>query len=330
MTRGRVARTQVSLIVRVAGLLAVAVPGALVSAGAANGAVPQVPSELLNGLFGAYSRFAESGASPAPLVPTYLPPVRPGEGLTADGGAEKGSTHGTLRFRIDWRKPANSSDSVGIVVIERARYRTLAALRRDYRRLGFGAPQPLRVRGARGFVYRRAPLTQEIALVWSERGLVHEVTTGKPRRISLSELRKIATALEPIGPLVIGSTDQTLDVVNSAVGFATPSTVSLSLDLSGTCVDASNATAAGRLGGGAVVLLAPRTGPSFSAATRSLPGSLNLPPWTVNVSGTVAPTSIALDLRASLSAPPGGYFPNGATCDTGPQVISLAPAPFEP
>jgi hypothetical protein len=321
---------RVSLIVRAAGLLAVAVPAALVGEGAAHGAVPQVPSDLLNGLFGAYSRFAESGASPAPLVPTYLPPVRRGEGLTTDGGAEKGSRNGKFRFRIDWRKASDPSVSVGIVVIERARYRTLAALRREYRRFGFGAPQRVQVRGVRGFIFRRAPLTPEIALVWVERGLVHEMATGKPRRIPLPELRRMATALEPVGPLVLGSTDQTLDVVNSAVGFATPSTISLSLDLSGSCVHPSNGTASGRLGGGAVVLLAPRTGPAFSVETRSLPGSLNLPPWTVNVSGTVAPASIAVDLRASVSVPPGSDFPNGATCDTGPQRIPLAPVPFEP
>jgi hypothetical protein len=323
-------RRKAKLMVRVACLVTLALPSAAaMGVGTAFGPSPPVPTDRLNGLFSVYSRFAESDALPAPLVPTYLPPVRAGEGVMADGGVEKGSRLGKHRLRIDWTKPPESSTSAGIVVIERGQFRNLAALRREYRRLGFGAPRAVRVRGARGFVFRRAPLTPEIALVWVERGVVHEMTTAKPRRIPLAELRKMAAALEPIGPLVLGSTDQSQDVVNSAVGFATPSTISLSLDLSGSCVDRSNA-AAGRLGGGAVVLLALRTGPSYSVETRSLPGSLGLPPWTVNLSGTVTPSSIALNLRASVSVPPGSNFPNGATCATGPQVISLAPPPFEP
>jgi hypothetical protein len=304
-----------------------ALAAALLAAGAgyAHGAV-QLRPELLNGVFGDYSRVAEAAASPAPLVPTELPAVRADEVLLISPGVEPRSRHGRYGIRLVWRQRASPFRIRATLVVERGRFRTLALLRREYRRLGFSAPKLVRVRGRQGLVFRRAPLTSEVAIVWVEDGRVHELSTGTPRRIPLSALRRLATGLDAIGPLLVGSTDQTLEHVTSAVGFTTPRTISLSLEFSGPCVDSAGAPVRGGLGGSAVALLAPVAGSTYSRSVQSLPGSSGFPPWTVNVSATIAPSSVAVDLRASVSVPPGGFFTNGATCDTGTQSLTLTPA----
>lgn len=310
-------------------LLVAALLSGLVGSSPAHGANHTLAPDQLNGVIGAYMRVAERNALPAPLVPTWIPPVARSEFLSTDMLVGRESRDGVSRLRFGWQLRSNPTIFRGVVTFHRGQYRTLRALRDGYRIFGFGPPRATRVRGKPALLFRKPPpLAAQTALVWMEAGLVHEIAAGQPRWTPLPRLRRMAEALEPISPLFGGSTDQTAPHVVSAIGFSTPGTVSLSMDLAGPCVDTTNTPISAGLGGGAVVLLAPRSGPTVSTTTQSVPGSHNLPPWNVNLTASVAPESIKLDLRALFSAPPAPgnvAFPSGGTCDTGAQSFTLTP-----
>jgi hypothetical protein len=254
-----------------------------------------------------YQKLAARGLSPAPLVPTTVPPALSPIDRTVGTSPTRGGRGYSLR--IVHYSP-NGPDA--IMVVTGGEFRSMRALLRDHRKLGFGAPRSTRVRGHRGYVLTRRfrPLTRVLA--WREGGVVYSIGSGTPRKIALAHLRSTANALDRLERDWIGSAS---DPNNSSEAFAvtTEHTVTVNVTFEASCAPPGSSAVTVRAGQAGVTLLH-RDGNrfAFDIAEHRRDSS----PWTGSVTGTISPSAITLEIRASGTI-------DGDVCDSGPLTLTL-------
>ena len=263
-------------------------------------------------VFTPYERLAERPVTPAPLVPTYVPPLLAQRGGSVELGYHLGKAY---MIRIVHDGPSGP----GVIALTRCEplgsvpfgtCSRLAATVRFYRNAGYSSRR-VRIRGRNGFLMtrpdRRGPTR---SLIWREDGLVHTLGSATPRTVSLRELRATAAGLDHLEHKYLGSLP-TATSASGAVLVTTERFVAGPIEWHAAC-DAPD----GRGRAGSVTLeLFPREGNRFDVDLGTTP-TLNGDRWVGSISGTISPTEILLTIRAT------GTF-DGAPCDTGALSITL-------
>jgi hypothetical protein len=253
-----------------------------------------------------YQDLAARRLSPAPLVPTAVPPsLAPLDRTIATSPSRRRRGY-TLRMVHYGR---NGSDA--LIVLERGAFKTVSATLRDGRRLGF-KPRRTRVRGHPGYLMTRRLGPTQRSLVWVEDGLVHTLGTGTPRKVSLEQLRATAAGLEHLERDYMGTP---ADPDNSSEGHAvtTEHAITAYVTWEAQCVAPDGSPAGLRAGSARVTLLSHRENAfAFDIAQHRVGKDA----WSGGVSGTISPAAIALTIRAA------GSF-DGLTCDTGALTFPL-------
>ena len=249
----------------------------------------------------AYQRLATRGVSPAPLVPTALPPILTPLDRTISNGTTRGGRGYSLRV-VHYDR--NGPDA--IIVVTGGEFTSMRALLRDHRRLGFKAPRKTRVRGHRGYLLTRrlGPTTRTLA--WVERGVVYSIGSGTPKKITLAHLRSTARGLDRLGRDWIGGSS---NPDSSSEGFAvtTQRTVSVAVSFEANCGSTV------RVGQAKVTLLRRQgNGFAFDIADHRVDSE----PWTGTVTGTISPAGITLQVKANGTI-------DGQVCDSGPLTLTL-------
>jgi hypothetical protein len=256
------------------------------------------PAPAAADLLDTYQRLSARRLSPAPLVPTRVPPSLAPLERTVTGGSTRRASGYALRI------VQHGPDAV--IALEGGAFKTIAAALRDSRRLGF-TKRPTRVRGHRGYLLTRHVGPTQWSLLWSEGGRVYSIGTGTPKRVSLQQLRATAAGLDRLERDYIGSGG---DPDNPSEGFAvtTEHTVTANVGWGAQCLAPDGSVGTPRAGTMNVALL-PRRGNAFAF-------DIGVDGWAGSVSGTIAPSAITLNLRAT------GTF-DGSPCDTGPVQMTL-------
>jgi hypothetical protein len=263
-----------------------------------------VPATADADVLDAYQRLANRGMTPAPLVPTAVPPaLAPIDRTVGFGGARGGGY--SLRLAHEGRN--------AVLVVAGGELRSMRALRRDRRRLGYADQRRTRVRGRRGYLLTRrlGPVARELA--WVERGVVYTVGSGTPRKVSLRQLRSTARKLERLEPGWIGGSSDP-ENFSEASAVSTERTVTADVSFQATCAPPGSPDAAIARVGQAEVTLLPRDGDRFTfdiAEHRA--GSQ---PWAGTVTGTISPAGITLEVHATGTI-------DGDACDSGPLTLVL-------
>jgi hypothetical protein len=259
------------------------------------------------GVLDDYQRLAARELTPAPLVPTTLPPTLAPAERTIGEGTTRGGRGYSIRAVHYGR---NGPDAV--LVVTGGEFKRMRALLRDHRRAGFGPPRPIRVRGHRGHLLTRrlGPLTRTLA--WVEGGVVYWIGSGTPRKVTLAHLRSTAKGLDRLERDWIGGAS---DPENSSEASAvtTERTVTADVSFQANCATPGSSAAGVRVGQASVTLL-PRDGNTFAfdiAEHRRGSGQ-----WAGTVTGTISHTALTLDIRATGTV-------DGDVCDTGPLTLTL-------
>lgn len=244
-----------------------------------------------------YRELAERGLSPAPLVPTTVPPsLEPLDRTLATFPIRR---RGGYALRL-----ANDDGPGAVIVLERGAFKTIRAALRDSRRLGFTARRT-RIRGRSGYLLTRP---RQWSLLWVEDRLVHSVGTGTRRTVSLKQLRATAAGLERLGTGYIG-TPEDPESFSEALAVTTERTITARVAWQAPCSDQGT-----RVGNAQVTLLERRGNAfSFDVAEHRI-GSGD---WSGSISGTVTPDAITLTIGATATF-------DGTTCDSGPLTSTLA------
>ena len=249
----------------------------------------------------AYQRLAERRLSPAPLVPTAVPRSVSPIDRTVQNGTTRGGRGYSIRL-VHYDR--NGPDA--IIVVNGGEFRSLRAILRDHRRLGFRAPRRTRVRGRRGYLLSRrlGPLTR--SLVWVERGVVYSIGSGTPKKVSLANLRSTARGLDRLEREWIGGSSDP-DSSSGGIAVTTEHTISADVQFEAKCAAPSSSAATVRADQARVTLMRRRgNGFAFDIAA----------PWTGTVTGAISPAAITLDVRASGTI-------DGQACDSGPLTLTL-------
>jgi hypothetical protein len=268
-----------------------------------------VPAAAEADVLDTYQRLASRDLSPAPLVPTVVPPnLRP-----YDRTVGTAPTRGRRGYSL--RIVREGSGGAAIVVVSGGEYRSMRALLRDHRRLGFGAPERTRIRGRRGFLLTRRLGPTVRTLAWVENGVVHAVGSGTPRKISLDDLRTTARKLDRLGRDWIGGANDP-DDSSEALAVTTERTVTIDVSFEASCAPPGNPDAATVRVGQAGVTLLPRSGDQFAFDVAEHRRASDEVPWTGTVTGTITPAGITLQVRATGTS-------GGDVCDTGALTLTL-------
>jgi hypothetical protein len=256
-----------------------------------------LPAPARASVLDTYQRLAARGVSPAPLVPTTVPSTLAPADRTIDAGTTRGGRG--YAIRIVHYGPGGE-------------FRTLRASLRDHRRLGFRAPRRTRIRGRRGYLLTRrlGPLVR--SLVWVEGGVVYSIGSGTPKKVSLAQLRATARGLDRLERDWFGSSSDP-DSSSGASAVTTRRTVTVHVDFEASCAPPGSSATTVRVGQAEVTLMR-RQGNSFSfeiAEHRRGTGE-----WSGTVTGTIAPSAITLNLRATGTV-------DGDVCDSGPVTLTL-------
>lgn len=257
-------------------------------------------------VLGVYRELSARGLSPAPLVPTAVPPALAPLDRTLTGSPSRRRSGYALRLVHYGR---NGPDAV--IVLERGAFKTMPAALRDGRRLGFKARRT-RVRGHPGYLLTRHLGPTQWSLVWVEDGLIHTLGTGTPRKVSLKQLRATADGLEHLGRDYMGTPD---DPNSSSEGFAltTEHTVTARVAWEARCVAPDGSDGGVRVGNASVTMLR-HQGSAFAFDIAQ--HRIGTEPWNGSVSGTISPAAVALSIRATGTI-------DGLTCDSGPLSFAL-------
>ena len=250
------------------------------------------------GVVDVYQRLAERDLAPAPLVPTKVPPALRPIDRTVSGGTTRGGRGYSLRFV--------ETGPEAVMVVSGGEFRTLRALRKDHRRLGFARQRRTRVRGHRGYLLTRRGEPVSRVIAWVERGVVYAVGSGTPRTISLASLRATAAGLDRLERDWIGASADP-DSSSEAFAVTTARTISIDVSYEASCSFPGSTEPTLRVGQAGVILHR-RQGNRFGFAVEA--------PWTGTVTGTIAPAAITLTVQAT------GRF-EGSACDTGPLTLTL-------
>ena len=255
-------------------------------------ALSAVPATAGADVLDTYQELASRRLSPAPLVPTVVPPsLRPYDrtvGLSPTRGGRGYS------LRLVHYGPAGPD---AIVVVTGGEFRSTRALLRDHRRLGFEPPRRTRVRGRRGYLLTRRLGPVVRVLAWVEGGVVYSVASGTPRKVSLGQLRSTASKLDRLERDWFGGAS---DPDNSSEAFAvsTERTVTVHVSFEASCLRPGATEPTIRVGQAGVTLLA-RDGDNFAFDVAEHRRGTDGVPWTGTVTGTIAPTGITLQVQAS-------------------------------
>jgi hypothetical protein len=259
-----------------------------------------LPVPARAGVLDTYQRLAARGLSPAPLVPTTLPPTLAPADRTIGPGTTRGARGYSIRVV---HYDGNGPDA--IIVVNGGEFRTLRAILRDHRRLGFRAPRRTRVRGHRGYLLTRklGPTTR--SLVWVERGVVYSIGSGTPKKVSLAQLRSTARGLDRLDRDWIGGSS---DPNSSSEGFAvtTAHTVTADVSFEANCAAPGSSATTLRVGQAQVTLMR-REGNRFAFDIGDHRRGSDA--WDGTVTGTISASAITLDVRASATI-------DGAACDS--------------
>jgi hypothetical protein len=251
----------------------------------------------------AYQRVAARGLTPAPLVPTAVPPALAPIDRTITMGTTRGGRGYSLRI-VHYDR--NGPDA--IIVVTGGEFRSMRAFLRDHRqRLGFRARRT-RIRGHRGYLLTRRLGPLQRTLAWVERGVVYSIGSGTPRKVSLAHLRSTARGLDRLGRDWIGGSG---NPDSSSYGFAvtTARTITVSVAFEANCGSAGSIRA-----GQAKVTLMRRQGNSFAFDIAD--HRVGSDPWAGTVTGTISPSAVTLDVRATGTI-------DGEACDSGPLSLTL-------
>lgn len=264
-----------------------------------------VPATAGAGVLDTYQRLSARGISPAPLVPTVVPRSLTPIDRTVALGQTRGRGYALRLLR-------HGADGDAALVVVGGEFRSMRAFLREERRFGFRV-QSTRVRGRRGYLLTRrlGPVTR--VLTWVERGVVYSVASATPRKVSLAQLRATANGLDRLERDWIGASS---DPNNSSEAFAvtTARTVTIHVSFEATCAPPGRPEASIVRVGQAAVTLLRRDGNRFAfdiSQNRRGSGA-----WEGTVTGTIAPTAITLDVRATGTI-------DGDVCDTGPLTLTL-------
>jgi hypothetical protein len=267
-----------------------------------------VPAAAEADVLDVYQRLASRNLSPAPLVPTVVPPsLRPYDRTVTTAPTRRGRGYALRIVR-------EGTDNAAVVVVTGGEFKTMRALLRDHRRSSF-AKRRTRVRGHRGWLLTRTLGPDVRTLAWVERGVVHSVGSGTARTVSLRQLRRTAAKLDPLERDWIGGATDPEDF-SEAYGVTTERTITLRVAFEADCAPPGNPDAAGVRVGNAHVTLLPRNGDQFAFDIADHLTDSEEVPWTGTVTGTIAPGSITLDVRAT------GAF-EGDVCDSGALTLTL-------
>ncbi len=254
----------------------------------------------------AYQRLAARNLKPAPLVPTTVPSTLAPADRTITNGTTRGARGYSIRIVHVGR---NGPDAV--IALSGGEFKTMRALLRDQRRLGFRGRRPMRVRGHRGYLLTRrlGPLNRTLA--WKEGGVVYWMGSGTPKKVSLAQLRATARGLDRLERDWIGDSG---DPDSGAYGFAvtTARTVSVDIQFEASCAAPGSTFTTLRAGQTGVTLMK-RDGDRFAfdiAEHRKGSGA-----WEGTVTGTISRSAITLDVQ------PRGTI-DGDVC-SGAQTLTL-------
>lgn len=249
----------------------------------------------------AYQRLAARGVSPAPLVPTTVPPVLRPLDRTISNGTTRGARGYSLRLV---HYSPNGPDA--IIVVTGGEFGTMRAFLRAQRQLGFRPPRKTRVRGHRGYLLTRRLGPTVRTLAWVERGVVYEISSGTPRKITLAHLRSTARGLDRLGRDWIGASS---DPNSFSEGFAvtTRRTISVRVSFEAKCGSTIRV-------GQAKVTLLPHHGNAFAFDIADHRDGSE--PWNGTVTGTISPAAVTLQVQANGTI-------DGQVCDSGPTALTL-------
>ena len=136
--------------------------------------------------------------------------------------------------------------------------------------------------------------------------MVYSIGSGTPKKVSLANLRSTARGLDRLEREWIGGSS---DPDSSAGGVAvtTAHTVTADVQFEAKCAAPGSSATIVRAGQTGVTLLRRRgNGFAFDIAA----------PWTGTVTGTISPSAITLEVRASGTI-------DGDACDSGPLTLTL-------
>ena len=266
-----------------------------------------LPAPARASVLDTYQRLAARGVSPAPLVPTTVPSTLAPADRTIDAGTTRGGRGYAIRM-VHYGPEGPDA----VIALAGGEFRTLRASLRDHRRLGFRAPRRTRIRGRRGYLLTRrlGPLVR--SLVWVEGGVVYSIGSGTPKKVSLAQLRATARGLDRLERDWFGSSSDP-DSSSGASAVTTRRTVTVHVDFEASCAPPGSSATTVRVGQAEVTLMR-RQGNSFSfeiAEHRRGTGE-----WSGTVTGTIAPSAITLNLRATGTV-------DGDVCDSGPVTLTL-------
>jgi hypothetical protein len=279
---------------------------------AALGAALLAPAVASADILTDYQKLAARRLSPAPLVFTTAGPPLARIDRTLQGSSSlRRSGYG---LRLVHYTPSGPD---AVVALQGGSWRTVRAALRAVQDPGVKRSRT-RIRGHAGHLLTGRGQRQ---LVWSEGGRVYWLATGTPRTVSLKELHAAATGLDPLGGAYAGSpSDPQSEAEAEAGGVAvtTAHTITVDASWSGNCTDPAGMPN-NYYGGGAFAPLVRVKGNAFAFDVAGhATGSL---PWSGTVSGTLAPGSVNLSVRAT------GTF-DGNVCDSGPLSFTLVPVPI--
>ena len=266
-----------------------------------------VPAPARADLLDTYQRLAERRLTPAPLVPTVVPSTLAPIERTISIGTTRGARGYSIRL-VHYDR--NGPDA--IIVVNGGEFRSMRALLSDQRRLGF-RPRATRIRGHRGYLLTRRLGPVSRTLAWVERGTVYTIGSGTPRKVSLAQLRSTSGGLDRLGGAWIGASS---DPDNSSEAFAvtTAHTVSVNVAFEANCAAPGSSAGTLRVGQAGVTLMRRQgNGFAFDIADHRRDSA----PWAGTVTGTISPTAITLQVRATGTI-------EGYVCDSGPVVLTLA------
>ena len=254
-----------------------------------------------------YQGLAERHLSPAPLVPTTAPPsLAPLARTITSSASRRRSGYG---IRLVHYGPAGPD---AVIALEGGSFKSLKAARRDGERQGFKA-RSTRVRGHSGYLLTRHLGPTSRSLLWVEDGRVHSIGSGTPKKVSLKQLRDTAAGLDRLERYYIGSGGDPDNPAEAAL-VTTARTITGTVGWGANCVAPGGFAGAARAGTAEVVLL-PRRGNAFGFDVARY--QLRESRWTGSVAGTISPSAITVNLRAT------GSF-DGDSCDSGAVSFSAA------
>lgn len=280
---------------------------------AAGGALSGAPAHgAVLPVFDVSEELIEQRVAPAPLVPTYVPPRLARGRAFIEPGYAQGRVYSMRILHV------GRGGIDGVIAVQRctpigrAAFGTcagLAATGREYVRQGY-LSKATRIRARRGFLLtRRRAGGPDRSLIWREDRLVYSIGSATPRTVSLADLRATATRLDRLQHRYLGSSPDP-DNPSGAVLVAGEHFVAGHIDWYGAC---NSPDGAGRSGATDLAVV-PRQGDTFALAIDDASSSAR--GWTGTISGTVSPTAIVLEIRAT------GVF-DGVSCDTGALSLTL-------